>query len=89
MIVALPGHTPGHLGIALKSQNQWLLHAGDSYYNQSVITHKKNDFKLLAFFEKMAHMDYQTAQDTLQRIQNLPSEIKTVCSHDASFFPEI
>ena len=89
LLVDLPGHTPGHLGVALKESEHWLLHAGDAYYHQSLVTQKKNKYKLLTFFEKRAHMNYAQAQDSLKRIQDLPDDIETICSHDAAFFPDL
>lgn len=31
MLVPLPGHTQGHVGVAIESEKGWLLHAGDAY----------------------------------------------------------
>ena len=89
LLVDLPGHTPGHLGVAVKAEDTWLLHAGDAYYHHSLVSEKANAYRLLTFFEKRAHMDYAQAQDSLRRIQDLPSDIETVCSHDASYFPDL
>lgn len=33
-LVGLPGHTPGHVGVAVKQGARWLLHAGDAYYHR-------------------------------------------------------
>ncbi len=32
LLVPLPGHTPGHSGIAVRDRDRWLLHAGDAYF---------------------------------------------------------
>ena len=32
LMIPLPGHTLGHCGIAVRSKDKWLLHAGDSYF---------------------------------------------------------
>ncbi len=32
LLVALPGHTHGHCGVAVRDGRRWLLHAGDAYY---------------------------------------------------------
>jgi glyoxylase-like metal-dependent hydrolase (beta-lactamase superfamily II) len=29
-LIPLPGHTPGHYGVAVKSDDGWLLHCGDA-----------------------------------------------------------
>jgi glyoxylase-like metal-dependent hydrolase (beta-lactamase superfamily II) len=31
-LVPLPGHTPGHCGVAIQLKDGWLLHAGDATY---------------------------------------------------------
>lgn len=36
-LVGLPGHTPGHVGVAVKQGTKWLLHAGDAYYHRDEI----------------------------------------------------
>jgi glyoxylase-like metal-dependent hydrolase (beta-lactamase superfamily II) len=32
LLVPLVGHTRGHCGVAVKTQDRWLLHAGDAYF---------------------------------------------------------
>lgn len=32
LVVPLPGHTPGHTGVAIDTGHGWLLHTGDAYY---------------------------------------------------------
>ena len=32
LLVALPGHTVGHCGVAIQQGDRWLLHVGDAYY---------------------------------------------------------
>lgn len=86
LLVSLPGHTPGHLGVAVKREDGWLLHAGDAYYDQSLMTEGRNQYRLLSFFEGRAHFDVKTARQTVKRLQALPHEVEVVCSHDASYF---
>ena len=33
-LVSLPGHTPGHAGVAVAQGGRWLLHAGDAYLHR-------------------------------------------------------
>lgn len=33
LLVPLPGHTPGHAGVALPQGEGWLLHAGDAFHS--------------------------------------------------------
>ena len=34
-MIPLAGHTLGHCGIAVRSGDKWLLHAGDSYFHHA------------------------------------------------------
>jgi len=34
LLVPLPGHTPGHAGVAIQTPRGWVLHAGDTYFNR-------------------------------------------------------
>ncbi|CAM05910.1 glyoxylase-like metal-dependent hydrolase (beta-lactamase superfamily II) [Saccharopolyspora erythraea NRRL 2338] len=33
LMVPMPGHTHGHVGVAIDQGDRWLLHAGDTYYS--------------------------------------------------------
>lgn len=35
LLVPLPGHTPGHAGVAIESPRGWVLHAADAYFNRA------------------------------------------------------
>ena len=37
LLVPLPGHTFGHMGVAVESGDGWLLHAGDAYFHRGQI----------------------------------------------------
>ncbi|MEU8898083.1 MBL fold metallo-hydrolase [Nocardia sp. NPDC048505] len=37
LVIPLPGHTRGHVGVAVDTGDGWLLHAGDAYYLGSEI----------------------------------------------------
>lgn len=37
LLVPLPGHSPGHAGVAIETPRGWLLHAGDTYFNRAEI----------------------------------------------------
>lgn len=89
LLINLSGHTPGHMGIAVNTETGWLLHAGDAYFNQSVISQGRQRYPLLSFFERRVHMNAAQAQDRLQAIQALPDDFDVICSHDASFFPDL
>lgn len=37
LLVPLPGHTHGHVGVAVRGEGGWLLHAGDAYFHRTRI----------------------------------------------------
>ncbi|MBC7543242.1 MAG: MBL fold metallo-hydrolase [Candidatus Sericytochromatia bacterium] len=37
LLVPLVGHTRGHCGVAVRTQNRWLLHCGDAYFHRDEI----------------------------------------------------
>ncbi len=36
-LVSLPGHSAGHCGVAVRTGETWLLHAGDAYFHRSEV----------------------------------------------------
>lgn len=84
LLVRLPGHTPGHFGIAIDGGEKWLLHAGDSYYDHKELNKEKNEPLALRLFQKIVHTDYELAMKTQKRLADLKqnSAIEIFCSHD-------
>lgn len=37
LLVPLPGHTPGHAGVAIETPRGWVLHAADTYFNRAEV----------------------------------------------------
>jgi glyoxylase-like metal-dependent hydrolase (beta-lactamase superfamily II) len=91
MIVPLPGHTPGHCGVAVRNDGSWLLHAGDSYYfhGQIEIPPAAAPFAL-RIFQKRAdtNRDDRVANQERLRILNERhgDQITIICSHDPFTF---
>eukprot|EP01030_Chromulinospumella_sphaerica_P010353 gene10353-10160_t len=55
LMVPLIGHTRGHVGVAVKNGNKWILHCGDAYFHRSEVALKHEDPMPagVAFFEKL------------------------------------
>ncbi len=86
LMVALPGHTPGHSGVAVRGEDgRWLLHAGDAFYQQRQLAGRRPSF-LLGRFEKAAANDKAAQGHSLAQLQALArehgDEIEIFCSHD-------
>jgi glyoxylase-like metal-dependent hydrolase (beta-lactamase superfamily II) len=87
LIIPLPGHTPGHCGIAVRDSNKWLLHAGDSYYFHGQIQTPPLSAPLaLGFFQKKADTNRVKRVANQERLRVLnalhSSEITIFSSHD-------
>ncbi len=86
-IVPLIGHTRGHVGIAVKSENKWLLHCGDAYFHPSQITQNPQIPIGLAIFEKQVQTDQVqriATQEKLRALNLAHPEIEIFCAHDPS-----
>lgn len=90
LLVPLYGHTPGHFGVAVKSDRGWLLHAGDSYYDRRELVEPKSVPRGTRMFVKMIHENFDLAQKNLEKLRalnNKEKDIQIICSHDPSEFP--
>ena len=91
LLIPLPGHTDGHCGIAVKANTNWILNAGDSYYDYRQMDLKQPQCSLgLSLFQKIVHTDKKMCQANLIRLRELKEkandEIKIHCAHDPHEF---
>jgi len=86
LVVPLPGHTPGHCGIAIRGEDKWLLHAGDSYFFHGQLLTPPRVPPLLGVFQRKGDIDRATRianQERLRRLkQTHGAEVAIVNSHD-------
>lgn len=88
LLVPLVGHTWGHAGVAVQSENGWLLHAGDAYFYRGEMDPKKYHCTPgLRFYQKMMEVDRQSRLMNQKRLRNLIQshghEVKVFSAHDA------
>lgn len=87
-LVPLPGHTLGHCGVALRTDEGWLLHCGDAYYHRGQ-TDPLGDWcpAGCAAFQQLSQTDRALRLATLEQIRALvryhASEVTHFSSHDA------
>ncbi len=84
LLVSLPGHSLGHMGIAIQTKNNWILHAGDAYYHHNDLVQGQKSPLGLNLLQRIVHSNYKLAlktQEKLAEIKNDP-KIKMFCSHD-------
>jgi glyoxylase-like metal-dependent hydrolase (beta-lactamase superfamily II) len=85
-LVRLPGHTPGHCGVAVDIGESWLLHCGDTYYVSGELEEGAGVPAGVRGFRRVAHEDHPEAMRTLERVKRMLKEdggrITTISAHD-------
>ena len=85
-LIPLFGHTLGHCGVALKTDNNWLFYIADAYYMKVELTNEKHPVNDLA---KMRADDNNLRLTTLGKIRKLAidhPEIEIFGYHDIEEF---
>lgn len=84
LLIPLFGHTAGHFGVAVRTEEKWLFHVGDAYYDHSELTVEKTWG--LKLFQWIAHGDFSLAMHNQQRLKALhqshQDQIQIFCAHD-------
>ncbi|MBA1243989.1 MBL fold metallo-hydrolase [Pseudomonas japonica] len=88
LLVPLAGHTPGHAGVAVRTGDGWLLHAGDAYFYRGEIgNHRRECTPGLRFYQRMMEYDHKQRVDNQNRLRALSlaadQQVRMFCSHDA------
>jgi glyoxylase-like metal-dependent hydrolase (beta-lactamase superfamily II) len=91
LIIPLPGHTPGHCGVAVRSGGRWLLHAGDAYFHRNQMVTPPRPAPLgLRLFQKKADTDTALRAANQERLRRLAGdhagEVTVFNSHDPDEF---
>jgi glyoxylase-like metal-dependent hydrolase (beta-lactamase superfamily II) len=92
LFVPLPGHTLGHCGVALDTDNGWLMDAGDAYFDPRQV-HQPN--RQCAFgvnlFQKINTTDSKLRfynEDRLRTLIHDHPEINVFAAHDPGAAPD-
>lgn len=87
LLIPLAGHTRGHAGIAIKTADGWLLHAGDAYFYRHEMDAQPSCTPGMKAYQWMMEVDREARlynQDRLRRLAGDRSNGVTLfCSHDA------
>jgi glyoxylase-like metal-dependent hydrolase (beta-lactamase superfamily II) len=90
VLVSLPGHTAGHLGVAVDAGDRWILHAGDAFYHSRALTQPARVPGWMRALERAAATDAGKVDDNHARLAELVRRgdpaLTVVCSHDAALF---
>lgn len=92
-ILAIPlvGHTIGHAGFAIDTEDGWLVHAGDAYFHHTEMSDTPEQCpKTLQWFQKLVSWNRQLMEANRARLRQLELEnsgdIRIVCAHDPTEF---
>jgi glyoxylase-like metal-dependent hydrolase (beta-lactamase superfamily II) len=88
LIVPLAGHTLGHCGIAVRTSEGWLLHAGDAYFFRGEMDlDEYHCTPMLRFYQRMMAADNAMRLNNQARLMQLKQThgraIRLFCAHDA------
>lgn len=85
-LVPLYGHSLGHTGVAIRTDEGWLLHCGDAYFNHGEVETPPNCPPGLRFFQNLNAADNRARKSNQERLRELAGrhgeEVTLLCSHD-------
>lgn len=86
LMIPLPGHTLGHCGIAVRTNDGWLLQAGDAYFHNAQLDARPRIPLVLGMFQRRADMDRASRIQNQERLRQLKAahgdSVTIVNSHD-------
>jgi glyoxylase-like metal-dependent hydrolase (beta-lactamase superfamily II) len=86
LLVGLPGHSPGHAGVAVPAGDGWLLHAGDAYFHEGELAERPVPHPVLDALQEGVQVDADLRRDTLRRLRALHRDadapVEIVSAHD-------
>ncbi|MBF6176750.1 MBL fold metallo-hydrolase [Nocardia blacklockiae] len=93
LVVPLPGHTRGHVGVAVDTGRGWLLHAGDAFYVDSEIDPAGPRTPLVWQLYELGSIVRGAYRENRRRLVELNRahghEMTIFCSHDPHAFARL
>ncbi len=89
LMVPLHGHTRGHHGIAVRTADGWMLHAGDAYFHRDEVATRQRCPAPLAAFQRLVAVDAAARRANRDRLRALATAtppsggVRVFCAHDA------
>ncbi|HPH68983.1 MAG TPA: MBL fold metallo-hydrolase [Kofleriaceae bacterium] len=84
-LLPMTGHTLGHSAVTVRAGEQWLVHAGDAYFNRASVIPNGKVPGGITFFEKQVESDRPARLASLAALTKLRvehSDIAMFCAHD-------
>jgi glyoxylase-like metal-dependent hydrolase (beta-lactamase superfamily II) len=92
-LVPLAGHSTGHCGVAVRSEQGWLLHAGDAYMQHAELQPAPDGPARTGLFQPIMQDDGAARRESLARLAELHrkhgSEVRVFCAHDQTEFESL
>ena len=90
-MIPLIGHTKGHVGIAIQTnQEKWLLHCGDAYFHHRQLDENPNVPLMIKIFETLVQTTRSDRIKSLNTLRQLKAahadDIEFFCAHDSVEF---
>ncbi|MFD9706308.1 MBL fold metallo-hydrolase [Lentzea sp. NPDC059081] len=84
LMVPLIGHTRGHTGIAVRSDDGWLLHAGDAYFYRGEVETPPSNIFALKLTAKQTETIRAQRLSNVERLRELKAqgEVEVFSAHD-------
>lgn len=93
LLVPLFGHTHGHVGVAVNTEQGWLLDAGDAYFDARETTQPRRECAPgPALFQLMVTTEYRTRrhnQDRLREFRRQHPEVRVFAAHNPFEYNEL
>ena len=90
MLVPLPGHTPGHCGVAIQTGGGWLLHAADAIFNHRELATPPSTPTAARVYQWMMQTSQTQRRRSLHHLRRIAREhpeIRIICTHDPALLP--
>jgi glyoxylase-like metal-dependent hydrolase (beta-lactamase superfamily II) len=93
VLLALPGHTAGHAGVAVDAGDHWVLHAGDAFYSAGTVDGRTRVPARIRAFEALMAVDRERLRHNQARLAELhgnpESDLVLVSSHDRATYESL
>jgi glyoxylase-like metal-dependent hydrolase (beta-lactamase superfamily II) len=93
LLIPLCGYTEGHAGVAVKTDQGWLLHAGNAYFFQGELNQDYNCPAGLRVYQKLMQINRKMRVLNQIKLRDLShehqSDLRIFCSHDPTEFEDL
>lgn len=85
-LIPLPGHTIGHLGVAVDAGHRWVVHCGDAFFHRHTLHDHARVPRPTRLFERFAAESFEHVRENHEQLKNLHAQrdpnLLIVCAHD-------